>query len=1393
VLLEPAVVDPRFLARSRRESRLAAALEHPAVVPVYDVGEVAGAFFIAMQRVHGRDLGAVLAARTTMPVDDVVALLAPIADALDAASVLGLVHRDVKPSNILVADDGRSFLVDFGLARSRGTTTDPSSTDRLVGTIDYIAPEQITGDPIDGRADQYSLACVAFECLTGRRPFERDSELGTLWAHVEEPAPLPSSFAPGLPRSIDRALAVGLAKDPSARFESCGKLIARLAAPDREDGAQTPFVGLAAFDAGDAPFFFGRERLVATIVDRLCDEPLLALVGSSGSGKSSVLRAGVLPALARRHSFVPVLVRPGEHPARALEKALGGPIESAVAALAPDVKLVLAIDQLEEVFTLCRDDDERDAFVSMLVEAAASGCLRTLLAIRDDFLGSCAAIPSLAQLLGERVVLVGAMSRSDLEQTIVGPAARSGVGVETELVEELLADAGEEPGALPLLATTMRELWQAREGNTLTLRAYRAQGGLQGAIARRGEQTWSALGPDERERARRILLRLAETGPSGEPVRRRVSRLELGADDDPVVAHAIDALIENRLLVQREGIVEVAHEALFREWPRLRTLLEQDSEGRVVRLALAEDAAAWSSAGRDTGDVYRGARLAGALEWSRGREAELNRVELEYLDAGRRLAMRSQRRLRIVIGVLAMLLALAVAAAVTAVDQRRSARAEARVALARQLGAESVSAPRLDQAMLLAREATELDPSGSTDGTLLTTLLRSPAALETFTVPLGTKPYRLDVTPDGRTLVVGDQQGRLRFYDTRTRREVGDPDTDVNGFLPIDYSRDGSLMLAAAPGFPSPGLRLLDARSRRVEKLLPFDYRYVHPPIDTGAVTPLGLSADERTAFFAYDLTVDQAGTEGPAYLDVWDVLTGQRTTRSLGSNDVVGAGFVGATDRVVTVTSTQIATWSLSPLRRLRTTPIGGGRLGGFAAVSPDGTTVAALRAAPSSLVFIDVRSGKVTPARGADATGGVLSVAFSPDGATVVTTGSAQKVVLWNAVTGAETDAFVGHGGATNSAVFTPDGRTLYSSSLDGAIFAWDIAGSRRFGRRLTLPSQPQQLPNVPQAPPLAVSPGSSTFAMRDGAAQLALYAVATGARQALVGVRNEGRITALAWSPRGPLLAVGGLHGPLQLWSTAGRPRVLRSLAGLGAVQAIAFSGDGRTVAAVDAEDGGKGRLALWSTASGRPIRDSLRLRTAGTSVAFAPDGSLVAVGLENGQVDVVDGGTGLVARVIRPIGAFGVTVAFAPDGTLLTGSFAGIVQRWNAVSGAQLGRATRVTAGPVASISFGRGRTLFSASSLTGGDVGLWTIPSLQQFGSDFPGDPFVLTSARMTPDGRSLVVVFNDGGGYVWPLSPDGWEQRACAIAGRNFSRDEWAQFVGSRPYAKTCSAFPAGS
>ncbi len=771
-------------------------------------------------------------------------------------------------------------------------------------------------------------------------------------------------------------------------------------------------------------------------------------------------------------------------------------------------------------------------------------------------------------------MLVGPMEPDELRRAIEAPAARAGLEVEPPLVDALVAEVEGQPGALPLLSTTLLELWRLRGGGVLRYETYRAAGGVDGAVARLAEQTYARLDDGEREAARRILLRLADEGPDA-PVRRRVPLAQLG--DEAV----LETLADARLVTVGDGFAEVAHEALLRDWPRLRDWLEADAEGRAVHRELAAHAEAWDARGRDEADLYRGARLAAAVEWADAHQGDANETERAFLAASQRAAQRALRRLRWIAGGLAALLAVAIAAGAVAFVQRQSARRDARVALASRLGAQAVAEPRLDRALLLAREAVRLDDTPATEQELLATLLRSPALLASYDLPDGTRPYRVAVSPDGRTLFVGDSAGALRFFDARTRVETRPPLRSVFAYAPVATTPDGTKLVAVAS--PPHALAVLDARTLRKLRLLPLDRRF--DPNTTGAVTPLEVTP--RAAFFAYDLVIDPQGDEGPAYLDRLDLATGRRTTVRLGSPDVVGAGLVHGDP--VTVTSRLIETWDPRTLRRLRAVRIPV-RLGGYAAVDPRGRYAIGLAHFGGTIVFVDLRTGRVTPANGPEAPAVRSRSPSRPTAALPATAGADGRVTLWDPATGAALDTFAGHAGAANGIAFSPDGRTLYASSLDGTVLAWAVDQARRFGVRFDVP---------PAAAAAAERPANATGRGHPRGLGRARRERARGLRARLPPAgrsRSTGRlVTALASTPA--LLAVGRAGGGVELWSGGRRVRPLRGLPTN--VQSLAFAAVAsaprrrRRADARDLEPGDR-RAPPRPPAPGRGHRDRCRAR-------------------------------------------------------------------------------------------------------------------------------------------------------------------------------------------------------
>ena len=433
-----------------------------------------------------------------------------------------------------------------------------------------------------------------------------------------------------------------------------------------------------------------------------------------------------------------------------------------------------------------------------------------MVAVRADYYGHCAADPGLASLLAANHVLVGPMDPDELRRAVQLPARRAGLRLEPGLAEAMIGEVTEEPGGLPLLSCALLESWQHRQGRTLTLAAYRQAGGVRGAVARLAERAWQQLDPEQQQTARRILLRLAGPGEGEAVVRRQVPLDEVTTAGTSVSGQVLEALADQRLLTKGEDTVEVAHEALLREWPRLRGWLEEDVQGRTLHRHLIGAAREWDQSGRDPGELYRGARLTGALDWARDHPADLNQLERGFLEASRATAereladarhraereARTSRRLRGLLAGLAVVLVLALVAGGLALSLRGRAERQALVADAGRLGALAQTEDEIDRSVLLARQAVAMDDTLDRRGDLLAALVRHPAATAVMRAQLD-GISRLSLSADGRLLAMGDFNGRMAIFDTRSRRPLPGRFQAQTGVNDLALSPDGSLLAVA--------------------------------------------------------------------------------------------------------------------------------------------------------------------------------------------------------------------------------------------------------------------------------------------------------------------------------------------------------------------------------------------------------------------------------------------------------------------------------------------------------------------------------------------------------------------------------------------------------------------
>ena len=595
--------------------------------------------------------------------------------------------------------------------------------------------------------------------------------------------------------------------------------------------ASCPWQGLQPYGEGDADRFFGRDNDVDSCLETLRRTSLLVLVGPSGCGKSSLLHAGVAAAMQGRGRPT-VSITPGAHPMHAITA-----LDHAPAAT------VLLVDQFEELFSLCTDVTERHAFVEALTEEAASRTV--VLALRADHLADIASSPAFSRLVERGLYLVGGLDDEGLRASIEGPARQAGLVIEPGLVDVLVSEV-KDPGALPLLSHALLETWKRREGNTLTVAGYRASGGIHDAVAQSAERLYARVEVEQRHLLRDLLLRLVSPGLQGAPVRSRVPRRMIANDTEH--DQLIEMLIRARLVTSDDGVLEITHEALARAWPRLRGWLDDDVEGQRIRHHLSSAADAWDSLGRPDSELYRGVRLARALDWQSRTATALTDTEREFLTAAQtaseaeeqsaaeraRAQARLIRRLRIVLAGAVVLLVLALVAGGFAAMQsdranENAARAEqlAVSADARRVGAVAQLTDDISLSLLLSAAGARLDDSPQTRVNLLTELAKRPTLVRSAP-PAGGYLEQMDVSPDGRWIASSDDQGRMHLYDAGTSRllrsyEAVQPAEDEQAFMIARFSPDSSRLAVILEGgkFTEP-VRLLDPNTMQPTAKLDF-------------------------------------------------------------------------------------------------------------------------------------------------------------------------------------------------------------------------------------------------------------------------------------------------------------------------------------------------------------------------------------------------------------------------------------------------------------------------------------------------------------------------------------------------------------------------------------------
>ncbi|GGM89950.1 hypothetical protein GCM10010106_41790 [Thermopolyspora flexuosa] len=1217
------------------------------------------------------------------------------------------------------------------------------------------------------------------------------------------------------------------------------------------EGEFSPYRGLAAFTAGDADYFFGREELTRTLVDRVAEQATtgdpLVVIGPSGSGKSSLLRAGLIATLRRSSGTEVILLTPGPDPLGALAARLAhldgshtgdlrarlekdpAVLRQVVADALDGRQAVIIVDQFEELFTVCGDERQRQIFIQALqvlsrrpagdrgnatvtpptgsdgaaVTTGARPAAVVVLGVRSDFFGHCARYRELVPVL-EHPVVVGPMSPAQLRQAIEGPAHRAGLSLEPGLVDLILQDLGTEPveaggadrgvaevGVLPLLSHALLVTWQHREGRMLTMAGYRATGGIHRALARTADATLEQLDLGARAIARQMLTRLVRLG-DGRDDTRRVMPLDelLPARESAQYGKArqvLDRFVKARLLTVDANAVQLAHEALIRAWPRLRLWIDTDRSTLLVHQALSQDADEWHRNNRDPAYLYQGVRLAGAQQAVARWQSDPGRYPVLMGIAREFLhageAAANRQARRRSLTVLALAISLVLALTGTGIATKFALDAGEESARSLSRQLAAQSESIADTDIRLARQLATTAWDIAQTEDARLSLIKSLLSPDRVTLTGHTQPLSTAVFSPDGKLLATASNDNTARLWDTTTGKTIATLTGHTNHVTDIAFSPDGKLLATASHDNT--ARLWDTTGKHITALTGH----------TNSVTTVAFSPDGKLLATASD--------DDTARL--WDITTGEVTILTGHNHSVTAIAFSPDGKLLATTSYDNTArlwdTISGEPIATLT------GHTGSVTAVAfrPDGKLLAT--ASHDNTARLWNTTGKhITTLTGH--TDNVTDIAFSPDGELLATTSYDNTARLWDTTSGEPIATLTGHTGSVTAVAFRPDGKLLATASDDNTARLWDTTTGE-----VTLLTG-----HMSSVTAIAFSPDGKLLATASDDNTARLWDTTTGKTITTLTGHTDS-VTDIAFSPDGKLLATASHDNTARLWDTTGKH--IATLTGhTDSVTDIAFSPDGKLLATASHDNTarlwdttGKHIATLtgheqWVTAiafspDGKLLATASRDNTARlwettgkhiatltgheqwvTAITFSPDGKLLATASDDNTARLWDT-TGKHITTLTGHKHWVTAITFSPDGKLLATASADATARvWDTTTGKTI---TTLTGHKhyVTAITFSPDGKLLATVSHDN-TARLWDTTTGKTI-TTLTGHKHHVTAITFSPDGKLLATASADGTGRIWNVEiPSDPFLAVCSLTGGQMGKEDWEQYLPGEPYREVC-------